>query len=218
MCARRTTTRPPGGARPQQRARRRGDAAGRAGRPRDERIDAEVVAAVLRTLTTRGYRAVTIEGIARRVQRARSSLYRRWPSKRHLVAYAVLKELGAAPAPDTGRLRGDLGAAVRTLHNAFAGPLGPALAGLVADMTHDAGLARIIREDVLAERRNSMRQAFLRARDRGEADDVDVELAIDMLTAPFYYRALFGHAPITRRMTEEVVSYVLRLVAPASRT
>lgn len=173
---------------------------------------------MLRTLTTRGYRAVTIEGIARKVKRARSSLYRRWPSKRHLVAYAVLSELGPAPAPDTGQLQGDLGAAVRTLHEAFAGPLGPALTGLVADMAHDAGLARTIREEVLAARRNSMRRAFARARERGDAGaDLDVDLVIDMLTAPFYYRALFGHAPITRRMAEGVVDYVLRITARGAR-
>jgi len=190
----------------------------RPGRPRDERIDAEVVSAVLRTLTTRGYRAVTIEGIARKVKRARSSLYRRWPSKRHLVAYAVLSELGPAPVPDTGQLAGDLGAAVRTLHAAFAGPLGRALAGLVADMGHDVGLARTIREEVLLARRNSMRKAFARARERGEvAAELDVDLVIDMLTAPFYYRALFGHAPITRRMAGAAVDYVLTVAARRAR-
>jgi AcrR family transcriptional regulator len=174
---------------------------------------------VLRTLRTRGYRAVTIEGIARQVKRARSSLYRRWPSKRHLVAYAVVSELGSVPAPDTGRLEEDLGAAVRTLHDAFAGPLGAALAGLVADMAHDAGLARTIREEVLVARRDSMRRALARARDRGEATtELDVDLVIDMLTAPFYYRALFGHAPITRRMTEAVVDYVLRIAARGARS
>src|SRR5215469_14071244 len=132
------------------------------GRPRDERIDTEVVSAVLSVLRKRGYRAVTIDGIARKVKRARTSIYRRWPSKRHLVAYAVVSELGPSPAPDTGRLEDDLGAAVRTLHDAFAGPLGPALAGLVADMAHDAGLARTIRDEVLAARRDSMRRALAR--------------------------------------------------------
>jgi len=162
---------------------------------------------------------VTIEGIARKVKRARSSLYRRWPSKRHLVAYAVLSELGPAPAPDTGRLAGDLAAAVRTLHEAFAGSLGPALAGLVADMAHDSGLARTIREEVLLARRNSMRRALVRARERGEAAaGLDIDLVIDMLTAPFYYRALFGHAPITRRMTEAVVDYVLTVAARGARS
>lgn len=185
------------------------------GRPRDERIDTEVVSAVLSVLRSKGYRAVTIDGIARKVKRARTSIYRRWPSKRHLVAYAVLNELGDNPAADTGGLREDLEAAVSTLLSGFAGPLGHALAGLVADMAQDPQLAQTIREEVLAARRKSMREAFARARARREVrPDLDIELVLDMLTGPFYYRTLFGHAPVTRRMTREVVAYVMRIVAP----
>jgi AcrR family transcriptional regulator len=185
------------------------------GRPRDERIDTEVVSAVLNSLRSGGYGAVTIDGIARKVKRARTSIYRRWPSKRHLVAYAVVSEMGDNPAADTGVLRQDLEAAVETLLNAFAGPLGQALAGLVADMAQDDQLAETIRKEVLAARRKSMREAFARARARGETrTDLDIELVLDMLTAPFYYRTLFGHAPITRRTTRNVVDYVLRVAAP----
>jgi AcrR family transcriptional regulator len=189
------------------------------GRPRDERIDDEVVTAVLEVLHSGGYRAVTIEGIARQVGRARTSLYRRWPSKRHLVAYAVVNALGENPAADTGDLREDLEAAVRTLLNAFAGPLGRALAGLVADMAQDPDLAEAIRHEVLGRRRQSIREAFARARLRGELlADLDIELILDMLTGPFYSRPLFGHAPITRRMTRDVVDYVLRVVSVPHHT
>jgi AcrR family transcriptional regulator len=182
------------------------------GRPRDESIDVEVVSAVLQALRTGGYGAVTIEGIADRVQRARSSIYRRWPSKRHLVAYAVVSELGASPAADTGSLQADLHAAVRTLLRAFAGPLRQALPGLVADMAGDPELALMIRRDVLGARRSSMREAFRRAATRREIrDDLEVELLLDMLTGPFYYRVLFGHAAVTPRMTRDVVAYVMRL-------
>jgi AcrR family transcriptional regulator len=185
------------------------------GRPRDERIDTEVVSAVLGALRTGGYGAVTIDGIARKVKRARTSIYRRWPSKRHLVAYAVLSEMGDNPAADTGALREDLEAAVETLLKAFAGPLGQALAGLVADMAQDLELAQTIRQEVLAARRKSMREAFTRARARREIrPDLDVDLALDVLTGPFYFRTLFGHAPITRKMTRDIVDYVLRIAAP----
>jgi len=184
------------------------------GRPRDESIDAKVVAAVLRLLKTRGYGAVTIASIARRVRTARTNLYRRWPSKRHLVAYAVVSEMGARPAADTGTLRADLEAAVQTLMRAFAGPLGQALPGLVADMAQDPELAAIIRDEVLGARRKSMRQAFERASARGEIrGDLEIELLLDMLTAPFYYRALFGHAPITVHTTRDVVKYIMRIAA-----
>ena len=170
------------------------------------------MAAVLRTLRQGGYGAVTLDGIARKVKRARTSLYRRWPSKRHLVAYAVLSEMGASPATDTGTLRGDLQATVGTLLRAFGGPLRQALPGLVADMAHDVQLAGAFRREVLEPRRQSMRAAFARAKARGEArDDPEVELLLDMLTGPFYYRVLFGHAPISRRMASDVVEHVLRI-------
>jgi AcrR family transcriptional regulator len=173
-----------------------------------------VVSAVLKALRQGGYRAVTLEGIARRVKRARTSLYRRWPSKRHLVAYSVLSEMGASPAADTGTLRGDLRAAVSTLLRAFAGPLRQALPGLVADMSHDVQLADTLRREVLDTRRESMRAAFARAAARGEARaGLELELLLDMLTGPFYYRALFGHAPISRRVAYDVVEYVLRIAA-----
>jgi len=184
------------------------------GRPRNETIDKQVVAAVLRVLRTRGYKAVTIDGIARTVSRARASIYRRWPNKAHLVAYCILSTMGASPAPDTGILRTDLLAAVGTLRRAFSGPLRHALPGLVADMAHDRQLAQAVRRQVLAPRRKSMRAALDRARVRGEARaNLDVELLLDLLASPFYFRALFGHARIDRRMTREVVDYVLKIVA-----
>jgi AcrR family transcriptional regulator len=184
------------------------------GRPRDDRIDTEVIAAVLHVLRSRGYRAVTIENIARRVGRARTSLYRRWPSKRHLVAFALVSKLGTQPAPDTGSLRDDLLAAVETLRAAFADILGQALAGLVSEMAHDPDLAKSIRTDVLAARRASMRAALQRGQARGEiAAAADIELLMDLLTAPYYFRALFGHAEITARMNRRIVDYVLRAAA-----
>ncbi|MFZ0497496.1 MAG: TetR/AcrR family transcriptional regulator [Steroidobacteraceae bacterium] len=181
------------------------------GRPRDERIDADVVSAVLDVLNSGGYRAVTIAAIAQRTKRGRSSIYRRWPSKRHLVAYSVVSTMGATPAADTGDLGRDLNAVVETLLRAFAGPLRQALPGLVADMANDPQLGEAIRKEVLAIRRRSMRQALARAVRRGEIRaDFDVELILDMLTGPFYYRALFAHARISRRMAQEAVKYVLR--------
>lgn len=185
------------------------------GRPRDARIDSEVITAVLTALKGGGYRAVTIDGVAKQVGRARSSIYRRWPSKSHLVAYAVVGVMGRTPAGDTGSVRGDLQAAVDTLWHAFRGPLGRALAGLVADMAQDAELDSMIRREVLAPRRQSMLEALERGRVRGEVrQGFDEELVLDMLTGPFYFRRLFGHRPITRQTTRRIVDYLLLIIRP----
>ena len=180
------------------------------GRPKDKRIDEDVVLAVLDALKSKGYRHVTIERIAKTVRRARTSLYRRWPSKRHLVAYAVVSTLEAEPAPDSGSLRQDLICAVDTLRRAFSGPLGQALPGLVADMAHDLELARIIRGEVLIRRRTSIRNAILRGIARAEIRrGIHIDVLIDQLTAPCYFRVLLSHARITRRFIETVVDYAL---------
>ncbi len=187
------------------------------GRPKNECIDFEVVAAVLEGLRERGYRGVTIESVARQVKRARTSLYRRWPSKRHLIADAVVTQLGAQPAPDTGSLRQDLQAAVSTLLSAFAGTLGKALPGLVADMALDPVLARLIREKVLAPRRRSIRAAFERGMARGECGrGFDIDALIDMLTGPLYFRAMFGHLPSTKALVGTIVDYIMTIVRPLS--
>jgi AcrR family transcriptional regulator len=184
------------------------------GRPKDRRIEEDVVFAVLNTLKTRGYRHVTIERVAKTVRRARTSLYRRWPSKRHLVAYAVVSTLDGEPAPDTGSLRRDLICAVDTLRLAFSGPLGQALPGLVADMAHDPKLARIIREEVLFRRRTSINNAILRGIARAEIrSGINFDVLVDLLTAPCYFRVLFGHARITRPFVKTVVDYALRAAA-----
>jgi AcrR family transcriptional regulator len=185
------------------------------GRPKDRRIDEDVVFAVLNTLKTKGYRHVTIERVAKTVKRARTSLYRRWPSKRHLVAYAVVSTLDAEPAPDSGSLRRDLICAVDTLRRAFSGPLGQALPGLVADMAHDPQLARTIREEVLFRRRTSIKNAISRGIARAEIrSGVNLDVLIDLLTAPCYFRVLFGHARITRPFIKTVVDYALRAAEP----
>jgi hypothetical protein len=132
-----------------------------------------------------------------------------------LVAFAVVNELGVDPAPDTGSLREDLVAVVETLRIAFSGILGQALAGLISDMAHDPDLAELIRRDVLGTRRRSMRAALVRGERRGEiAAGLDIDLILDMLTAPYYLRTLFGHARNTARTSEKLVDYVLSAASP----
>jgi hypothetical protein len=59
-----------------------------------------------------------------------------------------------------------------------------------------------------------MREAFARAKARCEIrDDLQMEVMLDMLTGPFYFRAPCGHAPISRRRLPDVVEYVLRAAA-----
>src|ERR1700710_1308083 len=82
------------------------------GRKRDHSRDPEILQAALDVLAENGYDGMTIDMVAARAKAGKATLYRRWPSKGHLVvdAIACMKRSDAALAalPDTGTLRGDL--------------------------------------------------------------------------------------------------------------
>jgi len=65
------------------------------GRPRREGADAEILAVARAMLAERGYRELSVDEIAERAGVAKTTVYRRWPSKGTLVAAAIAP---AAPA------------------------------------------------------------------------------------------------------------------------
>jgi AcrR family transcriptional regulator len=59
------------------------------GRPRREDADDKILAEALAMLREGGYRSVTLDAVAERAGVAKTTLYRRWPSKSALVAAAL---------------------------------------------------------------------------------------------------------------------------------
>jgi hypothetical protein len=43
---------------------------------------------------------------------------------------------------------------------------------------------------------------------------MNVELLLDMLTGPFYFRTLFRHASMSLKDTAQIVDYIVRLIRP----
>ena len=66
------------------------------GRPRREGADEEILGVALDLLREQGYRAFSLDTIVERTGIAKTTIYRRWPSKSALVA-AALAPLTPAP-------------------------------------------------------------------------------------------------------------------------
>lgn len=64
------------------------------GRPRDPRIDDDVLDVTRRMLVEHGWDGLSLRGVAARAGVGRATVTRRWPTKAHLVLDALL---GAAP-------------------------------------------------------------------------------------------------------------------------
>jgi len=81
---------------------------------------------------------------------------------------------------------------------------------LAGQAQHDAALAARLRADYLSRQRARDRLPLLRAIDRGELPpDLDVDLALDQLLGPLYYRVLVTGDPVPPAFTDGLVAAFL---------
>lgn len=152
--------------------------------------------------------AITIPDIAARAGVAATSIYRRWGDVRSLMTeVAVERLLAVAPLPDTGSLRGDLGAWGQSIAASLAEPGGSAFFRVyvgAAPRTPEEGLSRA---RAMTARLDQVGVMLARAAARGEATPAVEEVA-DHLLAPLYMRALFGTPP-TAAIADALVERLL---------
>jgi AcrR family transcriptional regulator len=192
------------------------------GRPRDERTDRAILEAARRLIAEVGVDGFRTSDLAARAGVGKGAIYRRYGSKDELVTAAIGSLVSEEIAiPDTGTTRGDLlvlmREAVDVYSRAGAGRLMPNLVGAMAKKPE---LARAVREGFLAGRRAALSEVLARGVERGDLrPDLDIELALDVLGGPLFYRLLITGGPIDERLAEGVADLVLRGFAPdESRT
>ena len=192
---------------------------GERGRRRSERSHRAILDATQELLVERGYRELTIEGVAARAGVGKQTIYRWWPSRAALVLEAYLAGSDAIPPPPEGKsAREDVRALLDWLVAVLAQPIGGrVLAGLVADLPHDRELAERFHRDVVPARRRAMLAALERGRERGEIRaDVDLELAVDTLYGAVFYRLLISGEPLDAGFTERLAARVLQGLEPTA--
>ncbi|MGY1713079.1 TetR/AcrR family transcriptional regulator [Geodermatophilus sp. SYSU D01106] len=89
------------------------------GRPLDEWLTARLLDVVLDMLADDGWRAVSVESVAREAKCGKTAVLRRWSSIATLVTEALSARRDRPPVADTGHLAGDLEA----LLNSWRQPL-----------------------------------------------------------------------------------------------
>lgn len=181
------------------------------GRPRDPAADDAILTATLTVLAEDGYGGLSMDRIAEVAGVSKATIYRRWSSRQEVIVAAGEHLSQEAPIPDTGDLRHDLKELVEGLVEVFSRPVtGRLVAALVAGMADDEHLAAAVRSGFLAARRGAARSVLEQATVRGETrGDVDLDVAIDLLVAPFYHRLLITGQPIDSMFAQQIVDAVL---------
>jgi len=173
--------------------------ASRGGRPRDPQVDAAIVDAVLAVLADVPYSKMRMDDVAQRAGVAKTTLYRRYPSKVALVRATLEQYLTRFTFLDSSDVEAVLFDITRQQVDEFAtGAPGAALSNVCAEANHNPELAAVVRQAFRAKRKELAR--VLR---RGIADgqlraDLDIELMVDLLLAVFPYRLLVSGEPVPR--------------------
>lgn len=192
-----------------QPARRTG---GRSARVRSAVLDSTLIA-----LLSHGLDDLSITEIAQRAGVHPTSIYRRWGSKSNLVLDAVLSQTAVEiPTPDTGSLRGDLLALMRSIATFLRTPLGELL--VRAALWHELPEFEAARGGYWVERFRMGVALLESSRDRGELrPDVDPLLALEALVGPLHLRVVLTREPIDDEFIEKCVDVVLEGIATAHR-
>jgi AcrR family transcriptional regulator len=160
------------------------------GRPRDPRIDAAVLAATCQLLVEVGYNRLSYELIAQRAGISRPALYRRWPTKAHIVHDAVFPR-GVEDLPVGATFEEDLRTMFARSLASYARPEArAAVPGLLTDLDDPAR-----RHSVLDRLQQPVRAHLAERMARGVADGelrpgVDPNLVLDVFIGALLQRVI----------------------------
>jgi AcrR family transcriptional regulator len=184
------------------------------GRKRDHTRDAEILDATLDVLAETGYDGMTLDQVAARAKAGKATLYRRWPSKAELVidAIACMKKDALSPdsLPDTGTLRGDLVAMIKTPSIQDAQRKLQIMTGVLSMLSGQPNLRAAIQAAMVEPRAAANRFLLRRAIARDEIDpDCDVDNLALVGASMVCYRTMIQQLPVDRAFLISIIDGVL---------
>ncbi len=183
----------------------------RRGRPRDGTRDDALRSATLDVLAEMGYRALTMDAVAKRARAGKATIYRRWNSKLHLVVDAFAREAQrSVPVPDTGNVAGDLREYLDAAARLLDGPVGRAAQALVGELSHEPELAAAFRASFLTGQRCAIDAVLRRAAERGEIrSDAPVATVAEITGAALAHRSMLSGQQLDGPFLDGLVDRVL---------
>lgn len=159
-----------------------------------------------------GYSRLTMERVAAESGVAKTTLYRRWPTRAALCMELYLEVAGRElHDPDTGEVASDLKQICNTVvYLQTRTVAGQAFRGLIAEAQADPGGSAASLAKFAERRREITRRVLQRAIARGQLRaGTDIDLVIDALGGATTFRLLQGHAPLSRKFADALVTLVL---------
>jgi AcrR family transcriptional regulator len=179
--------------------------------PRSTRTRQVVLDATAALLAEGGLAATTIDAVRDRSGVSKTTIYKHWPNRLCVAVDAFAERLElATDLPDTGTARGDFVEQVRRVTAFYTSGVGKVFASLLANAMQDPVAAAWFRDRLLVSRRHGIEHLWTRAVERGEVrDDLDPDIAMDLLFGPVMWRLMSGHRPLTGDEADKLADVAL---------
>jgi AcrR family transcriptional regulator len=186
------------------------------GRPRNPSPDQAIFNAAAELIAERGHDGFSMAAVAERAGVAKAIVYRRWPTRSHLILDTLTAFMRVAIL-DSGDLRADLVSFACTL---AAGMRAPAARKLVAELTLASAQRPELAEAfsrLYTQRRATALATLHRAQAAGELRaGVDADMLIDQLSGALHYRMLLRGEGPSDAYAERLVDAILEGALPPS--
>ena len=173
---------------------------------------AAIMDAVYTLLQQKSVRDLTMEEVAKRAKVGKPTLYKWWPTKAALVLAMLCERMAVnLDTPTNLSANASLRFRVRRLIDAFNGPFGKIVAGVIAEGQSEPAVLQEFFDRWVTPRRSATIADLQRGKDAGELpSETEPELVNDAIFGAIYYRLLLRSGPLTRRFGEELVGQILR--------
>ena len=184
----------------------------KAGRPRSQASRASILNAVWELLKTQTLKDLSIEALARESKVGEATIYRWWSSKESLARDALVEHvIPLTPFPENLSAYEAISMQMASLVNAFSGDYGSIVAQLIAAGQSEPDVLESYRERFLDERRTAAKAIIEKGIEEGEFDPaLDLELAVDILYGPIYFRLFVAHLPLDKQFAKGLPQRALK--------
>ena len=180
------------------------------GRPRDAATDERILTATFKQLVSVGYGGLSIEAVAAEAGVAKTTIYRRYPTKRQLVMAALNREVPFAPPPPDVPAREGLALFVRVgIRMLIDSGAVRVLASLLVEDQREPGLLDAFRANLVEPRRAQVVEMLRHGVERGEIrTDVDPYVVTEMVAGAIFAHHVVLGQPTTEVWIEQLVDHV----------
>ncbi|MEM9610435.1 MAG: TetR/AcrR family transcriptional regulator [Actinomycetota bacterium] len=153
-----------------------------------------------------GMAGLTIDAVSARSGVAKTTIYRSWPTIEELRIETIGSLIAELPTPDTGSLQGDLETCAEMFDaHVVGGGMRPLMLSVLDAEARNDRLVNI-RQNLMAANADPLAGSIRKAIDRGELpDDIDIELASDLVRGPLFIRLVIEGRPTTPEQRSSII-------------